>query len=124
MCITVDARKILLCFSGSAKSCFLVPKNTLFFVSLMRRVNLFPWVYKEEIPILNDRNKEVSHGVLTLRPTSKIVNLSLNAVAIQAQHPTDKTCLVVMVKAWSACGSKRSPAQATKPLLCVCYAIP
>lgn len=65
----------------------------------MGRVNLFTLGFSKAIPVSKDAGNELSLGTLTLGSASKVAYLSFNAIAVLAQHPTDKPCLVVVVKA-------------------------
>lgn len=65
----------------------------------MGRVRLFSWCFSKAIPVSEDAGYELSLGTLTLGSTSEVTYLPFNAIAVLAQHPTDKSRLVVVVKA-------------------------
>ncbi len=65
----------------------------------MGRVNLYTRGFSKAVPVSHYAGNELSLGSLTLGSASKVAYLSFNAIAVLAQHPTDKPCLVVVVKA-------------------------
>jgi hypothetical protein len=62
-------------------------------------MNLLTRCFSKAIPVSKDAGYELSLGTLTLGSTGEVTYLSFNTIAVLAQHPTDKPCLVVVVKA-------------------------
>ena len=65
----------------------------------MGRVNLYTRGFSKAVPVSHYAGNELSLGSLTLGSASKVTYLSFNTIAVLAQYPTDKPCLVVVVKA-------------------------
>ena len=56
-------------------------------------------VHLSRLPIRQHRRDELSRRALPAPPPGQIEYLTLDAVAIPAQHPTDTTRLVIVVEA-------------------------
>ena len=56
-------------------------------------------VHLSRLPIRQHRRDELSRRALPAASPRQVEYLSLDAVAIPAQHPTDTTCLVIVVEA-------------------------
>ena len=65
----------------------------------MGRMDFYTRGFSKTVPVSHHAGYELSLGTLTLGSTSEVTNLPLNAIAVLAQHSTDKTSLVVVVKA-------------------------
>jgi len=65
----------------------------------MGRVDFHSGGFLKASPVSKNTCYELSLGSLTLGSASEVTNLPLNAIAVLAQHSTDKTSLVVVVKA-------------------------
>ena len=65
----------------------------------MGRVDFHSGGFLKASPVSKNTCHELSLGSLTLGSASEVRYLSFNAIAVLAQHPTDKPCLVVVVKA-------------------------
>lgn len=65
----------------------------------MGRVDFHSGGFLKAVPISKNTCNELCLSALTLGSASEVIYLSFNAIAVLAQHPTDKPCLVVVVKA-------------------------
>lgn len=63
----------------------------------MRRMNLTTGTGLVLAPILQHPVDEIKFRLITLGSSCQIVNLTLDAIAVPAKHPTDKSCFVVVV---------------------------
>ena len=81
----------------SSFSRFLIPSQSFLIWRFVRRVNLITLTGRKVIPIRQHLGYEIVFGFITLGSSGKVSNLTLDAIAVTAKHPTDVTCFVIMV---------------------------
>ena len=84
---------------SSSLSRFFIPSQSLLIWRFMRRVNLITGTGLVLAPILQHPVDEIEFRFITLGSSGKVMNLTFDAIAVSAKHPTDESCFVVVVEA-------------------------
>lgn len=82
---------------SSSLSRFFIPSQSLLIWRFVRRVNLITGTRLMLAPIFQNLVDEIEFSLISLGSSRKIMNLTLDAIAVPAKHPTDKSCFVVVV---------------------------
>ena len=76
---------------------FFIPSQSLLIWRFMRRVNLITGTGLVLAPIFQNLIQKIELAFIPLGSPYQIMNLALDAIAVPAKHPTDKSCFVVVV---------------------------
>ena len=82
---------------SSSLSRFFIPSQSLLIWRFMRRVNLITGTGLVLAPIRQNLIYEIELRLVSLGSSDEIMNLTFDAIAVPAKHPTDKSCFVVVV---------------------------
>lgn len=82
---------------SSSLSRFFIPSQSFLIWRFMRRVNLITGTGLVLAPIPQHPVDEIEFSLISLGSSRQIMNFTLDAIAVPAKHPTDKSCFVVVV---------------------------